>query len=469
MTNRPLAWSNTNAPPAAQETDVFFAPSVFQTLFWKPHFLPDTSTVTHLPLLFWLSMALQPQRVAVIGCDDGAAHFAFCQALEKLGHTAQCRGLGFWPDVETGGAPPAPLTKHEAMLYDGLSKLAPCASLDAALDCLGAGAVDLLFADLEAIPKEAHVSGEALFSCIASPGIMLLHGTNNLRQRASDGRALRRFVQNSRYVEFPADKGLMLIVSGDDFPAPLQSLIEHPRGGRLRSDIELVFRRSGQGLKEAAQAESRAQSLQRNEKALLAVCQELQATREELDCLRGLHDMRCRDLAETQRELFELRSEIEKSNVEAEAERSIRDEDRAALARNVEDLRSELAAVGTKLDTAHTEHRAAREALYAQTRAVEELRSEFAKAQAESSARGEVAAAQTRIAQDLRSNLASVQAEREAARQEHAAAKKALDAHMQGTKKLRVKLAEIEAERDAERAARFEETSALTRIAEELR
>jgi hypothetical protein len=311
MTNRSVG-TTTHSDLPQTASDAYFAPALFQTLFWKPRFLVSSPVSAHLPLLFWLTAAIRPKRVAVLGCDDGAAHFALCQALEKEGLEGRCRGYGFWSDPRSGKlltAPPRSLAAHEGMLYDSLSQIVAGLPLADALDRIGTDRADLLFVDHTALPADAHLAGETLMACLGGSGVLVLHGTNALQARDVDGRNLARFLRAAPHVEFDAEQGLIVIPRGDDMPLPLRSLIESSSGGVLRRDVEQVFRRSGQGLLALAQASGRAEAIQRHEKSLAAQKVELDEARAALADLGATLEARSQALAQAQATIFDLQAE----------------------------------------------------------------------------------------------------------------------------------------------------------------
>ena len=443
MKNHPTSGPNKDLTTVTSP-EAFFAPSLFQTLFWKPRFLPDGAIVSHLPFLFWLSVVLKPLRVVVVGCDDGTAHFAICQALEKMGHDSQCRGFGFWNDAKTGkrlDAPPKTLELHQAMLYEEMSCFIPCLSLEDAIESLGEGTVDLMLVDLTVVPSDLHVSGETLASSLSKRGVLVLHGINDLSKRAADGRSLERFLRATRNVRFSAEQGLGVIVKDDEPPAPLNSLLEYAPDGMLRGDIERVFRRCGQNLRSSASASVIRPKLDDANNALKTLRRELEAAKEEITSVRRSNEFRSQKLAEAQVELFERNAEISRLNDELAAERqetALRASEIESTVKQIQALQADLAKVEAELLTAH------------------ETVAERERDNADLLSLLENSESRTRALQSEAEELfETVELERASYRSE-------VDA-------LRVKVKETEGERDRERNIRFEETAALTRLNEELR
>jgi len=311
--------SSVSAPPKVP--DALLTPSLFKTLFMKPRFLVHSPVTAHLPFLFWLSGVLKPRRVAVLGCNDGAAHFAFCQSLD--GAEAQCLGFGFWPNGKSGkpygGAVSDKLRKHGEMLYDGVSQLFSVISLNDALDRIRAERVDLLFADLTALPSDMLPSAETLMGCLSAHGVLVLHGTNE-GSGAVDRRALTHFLEGVDHVAFPAEKGLVVVTADEDQPSALRLLIESAPHGELRGDVDLVFRRSGAGILSAAKASALAITLDQAEKSAAATQANLEEAQYAVNALKMSHEARSISLIEAQTENFDLlqdRETLARSNADA--------------------------------------------------------------------------------------------------------------------------------------------------------
>jgi hypothetical protein len=409
--------SSVSAPPKVP--DALLTPSLFKTLFMKPRFLVHSPVTAHLPFLFWLSGVLKPRRVAVLGCNDGAAHFAFCQSLD--GAEAQCLGFGFWPNGKSGkpygGAVSDKLRKHGEMLYDGVSQLFSVISLNDALDRIRAERVDLLFADLTALPSDMLPSAETLMGCLSAHGVLVLHGTNE-GSGAVDRRALTHFLEGVDHVAFPAEKGLVVVTADEDQPSALRLLIESAPHGELRGDVDLVFRRSGAGILSAAKASALAITLDQAEKSAAATQANLEEAQYAVNALKMSHEARSISLIEAQTENFDLL------------------QDRETLARSNAD------ALSTQLTAAETE------------RAELEVARDTAIAEAE------------RVRATLIEQADALSTQLTAAETERAELKVALDAATNKAQQQRTTHDEI---MKTERDIRFSETTILTKIVESLR
>ena len=293
-----------NVPTPA--TAAFFAPTLFQTLFWKPRFLVDDPVISYLPFLFWLTAASMPRRIIVIGCGYGSAHFALCQAVDKLGLDARVTGIGFWDDNAIPSVP-ATLSDHQDMLYDTLSDLQARPSLQEAIRSLPQGSCDLLFVDLTALPDGVSVSANDILACLSTTGIAVLHGTNDLGDRAVDEPMLEQMISARGHVRMTIDLGATVLTVDSDPVSPVRSLLDCTSNGRLNHDVDLVFRRSGQGLRRTVEAETYGRLLDASRRTLAKTRSELAQAQEQIGKVRQSAETRARELAEVQGELFQLR------------------------------------------------------------------------------------------------------------------------------------------------------------------
>jgi len=487
--------SSVSAPPKVP--DALLTPSLFKTLFMKPRFLVHSPVTAHLPFLFWLSGVLKPRRVAVLGCNDGAAHFAFCQSLD--GAEAQCLGFGFWPNGKSGkpygGAVSDKLRKHGEMLYDGVSQLFSVISLNDALDRIRAERVDLLFADLTALPSDMLPSAETLMGCLSAHGVLVLHGTNE-GSGAVDRRALTHFLAGVDHVAFPAEKGLVVVTADEDQPSALRLLIESAPHGELRGDVDLVFRRSGAGILSAAKASALAITLDQAEKSAAATQANLEEAQYAVNALKMSHEARSISLIEAQTENFDLlqdRETLARSNADAlstqltaaETERAELEVARDTAIAEAERVRATLIeqadALSTQLSASETERAELEVARDTAIAKAERERATFTE-QADALSTQLTAAATERAELEVARDTAIAEAERvratlieqadalstqlTAAETERAELKVALDAATNKAQQQRTTHDEI---MKTERDIRFSETTILTKIVESLR
>lgn len=467
----------------------FSAPALLHPLFWKPRYMVDATMLAHVPLLNWLASVRRPRRAAVLGCGDGIAHFALCQAMDRLDLDGRCGSIGFWGDENAGVPGPVPpaLRNHEAQLYEDLSDIHACDEVDVAIDRLPTGAIDLLVCDLNALPPKGQPSGEVLMGLLSANGVLVLHGLARSRAEQTEGRGLSRFLSGQRRVEFLAGDGVAILAAGDDLPSPLQSLFDAAPNGQLRRDIQQAFRRCGQGLRATAAASAHLDRLRKLERGATDTTAQLRQAEKTIEALRTSHDLRGAQLAEAQSELLELRRDLsrlsdmhERSTTEATERGAELDRERiearaaeSAAAKTIAEGRAHAAELSASLSAAKAAQADLEADIARKGKELENLRAraiaaekELAEANNSHSAtqrsQAEKAAAQDRTIADLSAALSEMQTALHDARHKEAEARSDAEA-------LEQELASVRSDAACERATRLEEAAVLTRIADDAR
>lgn len=229
---------------AAPTLDIV-TPQAIRTLFWRPRFLADEPALDHLPLLFWLTEAVAPACIVDLGCRQGTAHLAFCQAVDKLGLEARCLALGAWPQ-----GLPEMLRRQSAEFYEDISHLLR-GPASAALSLAGGVQVDILHADLEALAEDQAADPEALVAAWAprmtDRGVIVLQGTASLGTAGLD--ALRRLAGRHASASFDHGRGLMLLLVGTAPADRVARLAALQTGMPGHSTVQQIFRRLGRALR----------------------------------------------------------------------------------------------------------------------------------------------------------------------------------------------------------------------------
>lgn len=327
--------------------DLLLAPTQLQSLFWKPRYLVDSDVTIHVPLLYWLCSALWPRSVAVIGADDGMAHFAFCEAMDRLGIEGRCQAVGFWRDAEgdtKAAPPPIDLQNHETRFYEGISSLIPCDQFDQVPSKVSGA--DLVFWDLKTAPQNNELLLAAVFESMGKDGLLILHG------QAQDEPA-PRFLEKQSHLKVAIGRGLYLVSKRHDLPSQLDTLTEPKSGSLLRTDIEQIFRRAGQGMDAAAKLEA----LRQVQKAAVENNEISKSAIDELASLQKSYDIRGAKLVEALSEMYGLRKQSaslgkaltdcnaarDECIAQLEQERQQRQADAASFNRSADDHRASLA------------------------------------------------------------------------------------------------------------------------------
>src|SRR5688572_817444 len=103
-------------------------PIALRAMFWRPDFLVASDWLEHLPAAFWLVEAAAPRVLVEIGTADGAAYFAFCQAVDRLGLDTRCFAVpaadaGDGTEPPAAGRIPEALRDHNDARYASFSRL----------------------------------------------------------------------------------------------------------------------------------------------------------------------------------------------------------------------------------------------------------------------------------------------------------------------------------------------------------
>ena len=302
---------------------VLFDQSLFNAMFWTPRYLKNVPLTHYTPLLFWLTAVIRPAHVRVIGCDDGFAHFAFCQALDKLNLKALCEGVGVWgsrPDGKPDLKVPDPMLAHQELLYEDLSILTSTDNFENAVALFEPIADGILLIDLTVMPPDASFSVELLASKLSGIGVLLIHGTNALPGRGSFGFNLAKFIENSRHIALPNGAGLALIANDATlrFPA-IRALFEQNNDNAKPQDFVALLRRVGKGIRAQAEAQEALQKLSKSAREVGVLKSEIASRKEELGQLKSALDEQMRSAAVLQSDLFDSQLILERETAKFSA------------------------------------------------------------------------------------------------------------------------------------------------------
>lgn len=476
--------ANDRANALTTQVGEFLAPTTIRSLFWRPRFVTENPLLLHTPFLFWLTSIVQPRRIAVLGANDGYAHFLFCQAIDKANIHGRVEGFGFWPAEEDDRPArlPSLLSDHEQKFYEDASILRPAMNIDSACEQLPEESYDIVFVDLEALPDDENPSAANWRRLLKENAILLLHGTNSHVADSRVSTGLAKLRNQAQSIEIRDGKGLSVLVSGKETPERLRNLLKTVDRREIPPEIAVIFRRLGQSLAHDVEAKALRRRERSSNKDLLGARSELEAANDELETLREAYDLRTKKVAEIEAKLFDLQRTSEQKDartqqterklhessqekaqalerialIEAELEKSnrIRGEERDAFARQIdeqkaaqEEARARAASLSKQLD--ELSHIRSEETSQLR-RAVEEQKAISVKAIEHANVLKAELAHTSGLQRD------EVAALKQSLLQERAAGAKAIER----TKSLENELEKIQ-------HIRFEETAALTRMLEE--
>ncbi|MDO5529083.1 MAG: hypothetical protein Q4F71_06745 [Paracoccus sp. (in: a-proteobacteria)] len=308
--------ANDRANALTTQVGEFLAPTTIRSLFWRPRFVTENPLLLHTPFLFWLTSIVQPRRIAVLGANDGYAHFLFCQAIDKANIHGRVEGFGFWPSGEDDRPAQLPslLSDHEQKFYEDASVLRTAKDNEAACEQLPEESYDIVFVDLEALPDDENPSAANWRRLLKENAILLLHGTNSHAADSRVSTGLAKLRNQAQSIEFRDGKGLSVLVSGKETPERLRNLLKTVDRREIPPEIAVIFRRLGQSLAHDVEAKALRRRVQSSNKDLLGARTELEAANDELETLREAYDLRTKKVAEIEAKLFDLQRTSEKKD-----------------------------------------------------------------------------------------------------------------------------------------------------------
>ena len=248
------------------------SPLASKMLFWRARYVQRSDFLHHLPFLFWLVEAMRPAQTLVLGMGDGVAHFAICQAVDKLDLATRCQAIGQWPvPAQTPPAAPAPapaqkgtppldpapadltgtvpaeIGQYNATNYAEFSTIA-AQDQSTALARTAAGSIDLLCIDLAMPVQMLDALTYAWPTKLSRRGVMLLHGIDSHFSSPEALAFLALMHRTHPTISFATGAGLVAVLWGPDQPYRLTKLAgADPTSAAADSNAEVkqIFTRLG--------------------------------------------------------------------------------------------------------------------------------------------------------------------------------------------------------------------------------
>ena len=226
-------------------------------LFWRPRYQHSPVDLVSVPFLFWLTYTLRPGRIVTVGDRNGTAHFALCQAVEKLDLDSRCLGIGPW---SSDHGVPVSLQTYNDETYPDLSRLRDEPAARAARH-LPEGSVDLVLLSLGASENAQEVLSRLdtiWLPRLSARGVVVLTGVRWALEGDEMAPELDRLLQKYPYFHLEAGEGLLLVSVGDTPEDRLRRLCDIQDGSAPGyAGITHVFAQIGRGLRaEAAEHEA---------------------------------------------------------------------------------------------------------------------------------------------------------------------------------------------------------------------
>lgn len=289
-------------------------------IFWRAKYVAASGYLQHLPFLFWMVSDLQPHNIVTLGVGDGVAHFALCQAVERLGLDAFCYGLDEWHGEEE--RVPEDLDAYNARQYEEFSRLIPIeAGTEAEL--FENGSIDLLLVDRELSQALVEEIKTRWLPRLSESGVIILRGLDRLARDFGLREALASFCDDRHSLRIEHGGGLILIAAGTTTPPRVAQLLEVARDPALFRSIQQVFQRLGAGYAHEWKARSHdtelarlQQDLAREREAADTLREAQRALEEKLVTLNEAYDRRQEADSRLHSELADHRFEVERLEAE---------------------------------------------------------------------------------------------------------------------------------------------------------
>ncbi|WP_281070799.1 hypothetical protein, partial [Oceaniglobus trochenteri] len=453
-----------SAPAPTSSSEMDFWTISPREILWRCNYLDDSGYLAHVPFLFWLVREGKPRQIVTLGLETGVAHFAFCQAIDRLGLATLIYGIA--PERPDGeNAIDERIERHNALNHADFSRLytAPPA---AAGDHFAPGSIDILLLDTGLSAATFEMIETTWADRLSDQGMIVLCGTDpaQLPEKARAG--LRALHEKYDHIHFPHGSGLTLFLTGTVHTHRLKMFASQESGRSDHRTRQQIFQRLGMAhlheyeRQKSFDAESgtrkRIDALQAD---LLQARTATEALQERIDTVTDAYEKRSLVVTRLYARLFDL---------EAEAETRARDRDAAQEAlRQLETVeaerKSDLEAMSHKLVMVRAERDAARIGLrdveeredenqkkseQAHKNALKALTEERDKARAE---RDNAKQGREQAEQKHKAEAESLRAERDKARAERDSAKQGRE---QAEQKHKAEAESLRAERDKARAER---------------
>lgn len=301
-------------------------------LFWTAKYVQSSPCLEHIPFLFWLISDLQPQTTVATGMSRGVAHFAICQAVEKIGLDASCHGFGEWSEngEDQSKRVPEALQDYNSEHYEETSQLCWATVADAAAH-FDKGSVDLLLVGQKPSGTLLDALEGKWLPRISGNGVVILSGIEAAMAHADTHERISALCQTYPHFLFKHGGGLLLLLVGPD-PSERARLLTavSDRTPGYRSVLQMFRRLGGYYTRElsirreSARAKTATQKLQHAENKLTSLREKQGNLDKNLANLSEAYDERHRIAAQLQSEIQGYRNDaLSAEAVRAEIEEQL--------------------------------------------------------------------------------------------------------------------------------------------------
>jgi glycosyltransferase involved in cell wall biosynthesis len=200
------------------------------TALLQPRWAEPTSSLAHVPFLFWLIERLRPERIVDLRQSDKNTFFAAAQAVSTLGLDARVIGC-----LSESRSDLQPIKDHQAAHYGPFAQLVP--GSDATFSPSGSSSA-LVLADADI---QLDRVGWTTLSAPSRPVLAVLGAEESWPTTRLGGAPVHSFW-------FPHAGGLAVVSAEAQANSPLQALFECNRSAEEKNAVRELYRRLGETL-----------------------------------------------------------------------------------------------------------------------------------------------------------------------------------------------------------------------------
>ncbi|KQX06399.1 MULTISPECIES: class I SAM-dependent methyltransferase [unclassified Leifsonia] len=206
-----------------------------ETSYWSPKWLVPSAWHEHAPFAFWLINAIRPARLVELGTHNGFSFFVFCEALKRLGLSAEVNALDTWVGDEHAG-------RYSESVFESVSRISADDYPDLAIlkrgffddfvDQTPDRSIDLLHIDGRHRLEDVRHDFTTWLPKMSSRGVVVFHDT---AEHKADFGVWKFWAEVSAlYPAFQFDHGhgLGVLAVGSDVPVPLGAFLSAARTDR---------------------------------------------------------------------------------------------------------------------------------------------------------------------------------------------------------------------------------------------
>jgi hypothetical protein len=247
MTSSPHTSTSTGQAPDCIPDDALLTVSdETRSAFWRARYLRQVDFLPHVPFLFWLLDLSQAEFFVGLGIreSEGVAHFAACQALDRLRQAPRCVGIDDW--IASNKRIPEEIANRSCKLYEEISELIVKAPQEAVLD-FDEASIDVLLIDMNLLPEAMATTLDEWLPRLSTRSVILLHGLRDACFQDRTGQAVLTQLKN-RFSMFtlPHARGLGVVLSGTEQHPHLVRLAELEPSDPFFINICSLFARLGE-------------------------------------------------------------------------------------------------------------------------------------------------------------------------------------------------------------------------------